>query len=668
VRGVLILLSCAAALAPVAAARAAGGLTEAPFAPAGGTGAATCMRATGFAGEFATSEPAGRAGRVRLWSAAPGGPVAGQVLRIPSELGCAAVAADAEGGALLAALSTAGADSARLLVATRAPGGRFGRLRAVDRTFRRLAGFTVAVGASGDGLITVVQPLGALGGTASRLRALRITAAGKVSRPETVATVHGSPDSLLTAAGVDGAGRATIAWSSAGAIRTRSAAANRRFARAQTVPGLGTDLDSLAMAVAPDGRALLAADGYDDARVAERAPGAARFAPGRRVAGASGDLALALGDDGAAVLAAHDAGDPQAALYLSTRPPGGVFASARALASPLANGSYGSSELSFVLFGGVGDVVPATPRVVLDSDGRFAVSWLRGRTGAPESPMTPWLARGSVSGSVTAKRFGSPARGADGTAPVLTADGRAGLAWADGAERAWLLGAVGDQLPGRVHLALEGAPGAPSPPPPSLRLRVRRRAVLYAADPLPVTAICGAPCDVRVAGAAVAAGRTAGPGATRLHLGPSPFRSLGTRAGRRVVVRAVATAPGGVRASRTSAIVVIRRRPAPVPPRVVHLDAHRHAGRIVVTWGTDRPARRVSFNALAALDGHAPPHHIAGTARGARGGGRTRHRVVMRPNVETTARGLRRARWVYLMVVPRDTDARAVDPAPVRIR
>jgi hypothetical protein len=101
---------------------------------------------------------------------------------------------------------------------------------------------------------------------------------------------------------------------------------------------------------------------------------------------------------------------------------------------------------------------------------------------------------------------------------------------------------------------------------------------------------------------------------------------------------------------------------------VLHLRARRRAGRIVVTWRTDRPARRVVFNVFAGRDGHAPPLHILGATRGSHGLGQLHHRAVIAPNTETTARGVRRARWVALVVVPRDSDARATDPAPVRIR
>jgi hypothetical protein len=664
------MLSCGVALAPAATARADAPLAETPFVATHGIDAPTCLRPSGFAGEFVTSEQHGSAGRVRLWSATTGGPVPAQVLHVPHQIGCAVVAADSQGGALLAVLSLRGARATRLLLATRPPGGRFGRLRAVGAAGTIETSVDAAIGSSGDGIVLVSATTRRGLHAITRLRALRTTAAEPIGSLQTLAA--GDPSQAangpLTDVGVDEHGRATVVWCFGTSVRSRTAASGERFGATERIHGLGRDAGSLALAVAGDGRALVATDDYDGALVAERSPGGERFGAARPLDGVRGNVALALRDDGAAFLAAHDPGDSDAGTFIRRRLAGGEFGPTQELAARLRRPEFGVGT-AFVVFGGIGDVEPAAPRVVLGAAGDVVVSWLRGRGGALNAAATPWVAHGTLSDPpLTAERFGSPARAAGGSAPVLTADGRAGLAWVDGAEGRPFLSAVGDRRPGRVHLALRGGIAAASPAPPSLRLEVPRRIALYAAQPLPVRVRCGRRCDVRVTAAGAAASRTAGPATLRLALGPGPFRSVGTPDGRRVVVRAAAAAPGGVRVTRASAVAVVRRKPAPALPRVLDLRARRRGDRIVVTWRTDRPARRAYFNVFAASDGHSPPRHLLGAARGTRGLAHLRHVAVIRPDGGTTARDLRRARWAFVVVVPRDGDEDATDSAPVRIR
>jgi hypothetical protein len=187
VRRALILFSCVSALVSAPTARADAPLTETPFVTTRGGDAPTCLRPTGFASEFVTSEQDGSAGRVRLWSATTGGPVPGQVLRVPHQLGCAVVAADAAGGALLAVLSASGPSSARLLVATRSPGGRFGPLREAALTRSLDAGPSASIGAAGDGVVLVMDTRRRRLHADTRLRVVRVGAAGRIGRPEAIA-------------------------------------------------------------------------------------------------------------------------------------------------------------------------------------------------------------------------------------------------------------------------------------------------------------------------------------------------------------------------------------------------------------------------------------------------------------------------------------------------
>jgi hypothetical protein len=86
-----------------------------------------------------------------------------------------------------------------------------------------------------------------------------------------------------------------------------------------------------------------------------------------------------------------------------------------------------------------------------------------------------------------------------------------------------------------------------------------------------------------------------------------------------------------------------------------------------VTWRTDRRAPRVRYIGLAARDAHSPPRWIV--ARSSHGpDGRLRHRMLVRPQPGQTARAIRTARWVNVLVVPIDDDRLEVEPPSVPVR
>ena len=84
---------------------------------------------------------------------------------------------------------------------------------------------------------------------------------------------------------------------------------------------------------------------------------------------------------------------------------------------------------------------------------------------------------------------GAGLRGVGSLTPLLTADGTAGIAWADNND---------DEGDGRLHLALEGVPGVAVPAQPDVRLAGPTRRVLAADADLGLTIRCSAACDVHV--------------------------------------------------------------------------------------------------------------------------------------------------------------------------
>ncbi len=119
-----------------------------------------------------------------------------------------------------------------------------------------------------------------------------------------------------------------------GALHVASAAPGARFAPAREL-GEGTGFladGALALAVAADGRALVAGLPGDRLGLWELAPLGDRFRRIARLEAASDQIALALQPGGAAVLAArHDGREP---IVLVRRPAGGSFGEPEALLPP----------------------------------------------------------------------------------------------------------------------------------------------------------------------------------------------------------------------------------------------------------------------------------------------------------------------------------------------
>jgi hypothetical protein len=112
------------------------------------------------------------------------------------------------------------------------------------------------------------------------------------------------------------------------------------------------------------------------------------------------------------------------------------------------------------------------------------------------------------------------------------------------------------------------------------------------------------------------------------------------------------------------AVTVVRKRPALPLPRILDPRARRRGGRVVVTWRTAVPARRVAFAAILSLRRKPGGSVVVGVTYGA-GGGRRRHRLVLDAR-NSVPSALPRGRWVLLFADSPDS-SHEFGPLPIRV-
>ncbi len=503
----------------------------------------------------------------------------------------------------------------------------------------------------------------------------------------TPAAVDGRPaDQRDTVAGIDAAGRAVVAWPTAPprtfaqeVVHVAAADASGRFgpprALARTRGG------SLALAVAPDGRALLAAESLDGLHAYERLPGQTDFT---RVPLPSvpyvEDLAVALNADGGAVIAYRTDLWSTAALV---RPAGGAFREGGDIAVRRL-GNFRPLESAFApppLVSTVGrhagppdDMAGQDLAVALTPSGQMLMTWVQDEEG--ERAASAYVARGTLTDGFGApSRVGGACRSATAARPLRFDDDALGVAWTDDAHVDTRQGELRRLGGGRAHVARDLAPGVPpasAAAVPRMRARLVAPPALRAAEPLRVRVRCERACDVR----AVAVARTL----------PQPWWSLyGRRGGARQVLDASDSLPAdgettlrfdpengsnaaGLRGFPRTPIVVLACTPGnavaerielPAPralppgriPSIAGLAARRRGNLVRATWRTTAPARRMHFTAYLLPWG--------GVARVA-GHGRTRFAATLHvPHGRQATR---------MGVVMRGPDLRQPDQAVVRVR
>ena len=442
-------------------------------------------------------------------------------------------------------------------------------------------------------------------------------------------------------AGVSGNGDAFVLWTENRAERTHTARV------AMAAAGAGPQVIELgeypwpsqpALAVAPDGRALVALPGREALTVLERPPGGA-FGASAAVAAlpdrVGTRVSAALGPGGEAVVAWS--GFALGGVGAVTRRAPGAFDPPRVLAPGQARPPYdpwlSSYGFELPVPAGGSDFGGAEPRATLTRDGRALVSWVSTRGGLEFADLAvvpldgqPALARTAR----VAERFPQAV-----TALTLP-DGAPAVAW------------LGGPLYRELWLAADGAGGGKEPKLPRMWVGAPVRRVLAPEESLVLPVRCDRECDVR--GQIPSLGvdgsewlQTAGKG--RLELFANSLPIAPRRAGP-VTVRLTYRAPGGRRLGRRTVTVRLVRTRTPPDPRAVGLRTERVGDAVRVRWRTDRPARSSVFYVTGAAERVLSGEPIAAQNVVAKDGARA-FSVTLRP-----AAGIA---WVTLHTRTRDT-------------
>lgn len=426
--------------------------------------------------------------------------------------GCPSAAAAATGAAVIAGAVGFG-ERAAVMMTVREPGGAFGAPLRVEVPARGFAQ-DIRVAVAPDGAAVVAWSEWVEGVTRHRLRVVRRRAGEAFGASVTL--VSGEVLSVVSAAAIDPAGTATVAWWRYGErLEAATAEPGRPFGARQHLRPAELGVAALDLATAPDGGLLLVAVEFDVVRLFEQAPGERRLRdgpvyprPDALVLGEHPAVALAAG--GGAVVAWIESvlgkGDT---IRLVRRAPGGAFS------APLALADVGSPRLDSVRGGALAPLAAA-----VGPDGGAVVGWLATGPGYRlDQRVHARVAAGAVGGGLERPvEGGSAGRSADAVAVLATPPT---LLWTDNLPEP---GAGGDDSAagdGRLHRAVAGAPPAPSVPAPELTVSAPAQRV-HREDKVIVKAHCSAACDLRAVSApphdAFAAGRMAGPGTAILRL------------------------------------------------------------------------------------------------------------------------------------------------------
>jgi len=258
----LIALLLLAFPAPAAAAP----FGELPFRPV--AGGAACLRPTGAPGELVRWYDGG----AEVLAVQPNGLV--PVTRVPLGRGiaCPVVASDANGAAIVAA-----SDRGRLRVALREPAGAWGA--PFTLAARDVGQAAVAISARGDAVVAWTEGVGPR--EDGRVRVARRPGSGAFGSPETLDPSVSPSVFQSLEAGIDASGEAIVMFTGEGTraretVNVVIAPPGAPFGAPERL-GQGS-LDSPALAVAADGRALVTTSAYDGLELYERPPGG-RFGP-----------------------------------------------------------------------------------------------------------------------------------------------------------------------------------------------------------------------------------------------------------------------------------------------------------------------------------------------------------------------------------------------------
>jgi hypothetical protein len=576
---------------------------ELPFTPVPDN--VRCLRATGAPGELVRSTDDG----VRFMTASAGGFAdAGEVKVDGGASRCPAVAAQANGAGVLAVPS-----GFKLQAAVREPGGPWSPLAVLDNDMDSAP--VAAVSDRGDAAVAWVKTSTGRVQT-HRVLVARRPAGGAFGAPEVVATIKTPAGSPALQVGVSGRGETLVAWSvpprfdadslawldPTSSVDVASAGPGGPFAVAHGVAP-SAPVSAPALAVARDGRALLATFDGESVRVAERPPGQP-FGAAEPVARAADVLtiepAVALDSSGAAVVAWTGI---QAELGAVTRLRAGAFGAPVTITRP--RSLHGSDTIVLALlrqfagaFGGAFDNLPdddeANVTATITADGRALIT-AGGTTGERVLPALRVASLPLAGGHLDSQALAGPLRDPVANSLVPLADGRPAVAWAENPPE------LGDGR-GRLYLALEGATEPADPPSPTVTTGLPFTTALHAKDALELPVRCSAACEIfayenRSGAFARFELSRGGSGTLRIggFLGELPLAPLHRGP---VRIRLLYGGPGARHPDEKVVTLQLRRLEGPRPPAVRDVRARRRGGRIEVSWRTDVPAKPGDFGAI----------------------------------------------------------------------
>lgn len=568
--------------------------SEAPLLPVSGDTASLCVHATGAPGEVAIASASG----ARFLEATRTGFRPRGEVDLGGDGSCPETAARANGAGIAANVV-----DRRLLVAVRDPGGGWAAPQQLagpdpledpwaDPDAWDAEGVQVAVADSGDAVVAWTERRIADGmrrfRIARRAPGARFAPAAAIGRPHAregglYVGVAATGETVVVTANVEGR-RPPLRMPLRAAIAPRHGA----------VPPLVGVAPSAwrsqpALAVAPDGRALLALSDGGSLVVAEREPGAAGFgAPvpvGRADDGTGVRTRAVLGPAGEAAVAWL--GIEQEGAAVATRRGPGPFTplvtvapSAKLTGDPFYRSEAYAWSTDFSPFYGQG-----AERLVLTRDGRALFGRVRMADVEGVSRTSAVLAVLPLGGTQPQSgELGGVMGLAGAVTPIELADGTPAVAW-------------GERLEGfgTIRLAAPGAEAPADPPPPVVEVGAPADRELRANERLVLPVRCSGPCELyaQVVNASRAYARLrlprGGEGRLRFWIAGVPIapRRLGP-----VRIRLTYGAPDAQRPparTETVRLVRARERAAPPAPRVEGLRAVRREGTIRVSWRVRHP-------------------------------------------------------------------------------
>jgi hypothetical protein len=559
---------------------------ELPFRPV--SGAATCLQATGAPGELVRWVAAG----AEVLQARPDGLVPVATVGLGKLRDCPAVA-DASGWGVLAGPTASGVQ-----IALREPGGAWGP--PVTIAGKIAYGVQVAISARGDVLVAWQEFAPS---RSTQVRAVRRPAGGAFGAPE---QLGGPGEYEQLSAGITGDGEALLATTDDDGLELATARPGLPFSAPRQLVESESFSGDPALAVAPDGRALVATSTMNGLVLLEREPGADFVRRPSIPAGPFDDIALALGPQGAAVVA-WQSGGPGGAVSAMVRDRVARFGAPVLVRGDETKPSDGPLAVFGFADGGPPQEGQTRLRAVLDADGRALLAWDTEGHGTGTATVTS-------AGRTEFGLLGSTLREPAGVTPLLLAGGGRAIAWSDS-------NGLFSSPPyaGRLHLAIEGAARPPAAAVPRLVVGAPRDATLRPAQSLVLPVTCRAACDIHASIARQAPQPILSlprAGTALLRFEPA-FRALASPSAKPLQVELRWSAPGAREAKHRTVAVAVRRLPAPPFPRIEHVRVRRKGdGAIDVRWSTDVPVRDAGFYVIGSRtrSQQAPPLSFRGVS------------------------------------------------------